>query len=318
MFNVLHAYFYKYATAVYFRFRSSSIQPTKTVTYPCRPNLTHRVFIPKSHKEGDKHPLFLDIHGGGFLLGHPKMDDEFCDYLANKFDMVVVSIQYGLAPRHHFPAAVYDVAKVGAAVISDSSLPIDPDKCAIGGFSAGGNLACAASQVDSLKGKVKACIGFYPVVDFTQTTAEKLASRWVGDREDMLETMAPMITWAYIPSSTDRKDPLLSPRWAKKEDLPPYIYFISCELDMLGVEAMVMAEALAGRTVTENGTRPSEEAWEVEDVHGSVKWEMVKGWEHGFTHVKAKGEKETERIKATQELYDRTAEWLLSGPFATK
>jgi acetyl esterase/lipase len=102
-------------------------------------------------------PLYIDIHGG-FAFGKPAYDDEFCTFLSRKFSFLVISVQYSLSPLATFPRLVEDVIAVVEAILNDDSLPIDHSRVAIGGFSAGGNLALSASQSPSLQGKIKAAI----------------------------------------------------------------------------------------------------------------------------------------------------------------
>ncbi|KAJ7594513.1 alpha/beta hydrolase fold protein [Mycena floridula] len=277
---------------------SRANRPTLTKSYACRPKLTSRIFIPKSHKAGDRHPLLLDVHGGGFVMGSPAMDDPFCRSMCDKYGLLVVSLQYNLAPRSKFPVAVHDIAVQAAAVIDDESLPIDKTKVAIAGFSAGGNLAAGAVQLEPLKGRVSGLIAIYPVVDFVPTVQEKLANRWVKGF-DMLASSAPAFNWALVPKGTDRRDPILSPRWAARETLPPHIYIISCELDMLAHEAMEMAESLAGRTLTKT---PLESSWK----ENQVKWEVVKDQPHGFNFTT----KDEKAKVETENMYDRIGVWI--------
>jgi len=82
------------------------------------------------------------IHGGGMIMGSPNMDDEFLSNLALELDMVIVSPNYRLAPKHPFPAALDDCHEAWSWLLKNSSeRGVDVSRLAIGGESAGGGLA---------------------------------------------------------------------------------------------------------------------------------------------------------------------------------
>ncbi|KAJ5090823.1 hypothetical protein N7532_009507 [Penicillium argentinense] len=164
---------FKAATIIFALFRRRhnptpvSTKPTLVKRYLCRPMLNNRIFFPPQYQPGNKPiPLYLDIHGGGFAVGSPRMDDEFCTSWARRTGMLVVSLDYRKAPRHPFPTATYDIAALINAVLGDEALPIDKVRVAIGGFSAGGNLALSVSQLQGIKDRITAAVVYYPVVDF--------------------------------------------------------------------------------------------------------------------------------------------------------
>ena len=276
--------------------------------------ITNRVFIPSSYKTGDRTlPLYISVHGGGFALPGPDIDDDFASRFANKHGICVVSIGYRRAPRHFFPYPVHDCAALAEAVVDDPDLPVDRKKVAMGGFSSGGNLSLAAIQLDSLKGKISGVVGFYPPVDFARPVAQKFKDRpLTPGKKDMLAATGSWFTWAYVPQETDRKNPLLSPIYAKKEDLPPKVCLIGCELDMLCKEAQDMADRLAE---TEEGVKKilaDGNGWE----KGGVRWEKVIGEEHAFDHAESKGEGGIARSKRAEELHDSVARWLFREVYA--
>ncbi len=89
----------------------------------------------------------LWIHGGGLVLGQPEMDNEFCSTLARDLGIVVVSVDYRLAPEHPFPAPLDDCA-TALRWLHDSAeeLGVDTGRVAVGGSSAGGGLAASLAQ----------------------------------------------------------------------------------------------------------------------------------------------------------------------------
>ena len=92
-------------------------------------------------------PLHFDIHAGAFIGGIPEADREFCLQLAKSSGAVVVSASYRFAPRHPFPAAIDDIDDILAWLVNNAEnvLGADPKLLTVSGFSAGGNLALAAS-----------------------------------------------------------------------------------------------------------------------------------------------------------------------------
>ncbi|KAJ5394382.1 Alpha/beta hydrolase fold-3 [Penicillium crustosum] len=217
--------------------------------YTCRSTLETRIFYPRSYNSAQRQllPLYLNIHGGGFALCDATVDDSFCSAWANRTGMLVISLNYRKAPLHSFPTASFDIAEVAKCVLADDSLPIDHSRIAIGGFSAGGNLAMSVSQFPGLKGLIKAAVIYYPIVDFGHPPNEKLDSRpYKGGPDDTLEKTSWWLDWGYVSVGQNRRDPLLSPVYAGSDELPPWIYMIGAQWDMLRLEAQQMIHGLAG------------------------------------------------------------------------
>ncbi|TVY59630.1 putative alpha/beta hydrolase [Lachnellula suecica] len=288
-----------------------ALRPALIKYYPCRPSLQTRVFFPPNYQTGTLLPLYLDIHGGGFAVGDPQHDDEFCAMWAKRTGMLVVSLNYSKAPLHFFPVGVYDIAALAKAVIDHPSLPIDKTKVAIGGFSSGGNLALCASQLPGLKGRIKAALPFYPPVDFSHPPSEKLTRRtYKAVSKDSLEFASYWFDWGYVAPGQNRCDPLLSPCLARKEDLPPWIYIIGAQWDMLRLEAQKMIHALADLEDVED----QEEDFE----KGTYKWTLARGCTHGFTHnFGQKLERKKKRELQSEPIYEEAHKWLKKALAAT-
>ncbi|CAG8365266.1 unnamed protein product [Penicillium salamii] len=284
----------------------SSTKPTLTKRYAIRPNLEVRIFYPRSYTANSQLPLYLNIHGGGFALCNATVDDTFCSAWAHRTGMLVVSLNYRKAPLHPFPTATFDIAEVAKSVLADDSLPIDHSRVTIGGFSAGGTLALSASQLPGLKGLIKAAVVYFPIVDFGHPPNEKLDSRpyKAGLVKDSLEKTSWWLDWGYVSVGQDRRDPLLSPVYAGRGELPPGIYMIGAEWDMLRLEAQEMIHGLAGlgRVGVEQ-----EEDFEV----GKYKWTLARGCPHAFTHAspRKKGDGRI-REETAQSIYAQAHEWL--------
>jgi acetyl esterase/lipase len=293
-------------------------KPSFLRSYPVRPGLENRVFIPPNRKAGDALlPLYLDVHGGGWAIFDPETDDPFCSYFSRTFNVLVVSINYHKAPKNAFPGPVEDVAAIIKAVIDDPTLPIDKTRIAMGGFSAGGNLSLTVPQKPELKGLIKAAVAFYAPTDMVPSAEFKLQTRLTPDKPDVLEKIAAPFNWGYVGDEVDRKNPLLSPIYAAREDLPEYIYMIGAEEDMLCLEAKAFAEQVAGLPKDGVGSKAidgvaADSGWD----EGAVRWELVRGQPHSFTHFPKKGSAERERLNATFAVYKRVHAWLKAGPWA--
>jgi acetyl esterase len=91
-------------------------------------------------------PVFVWLHGGGWVYGNVDLNDTFCRTVANTVEAVVLNVDYRLAPEHPYPAPLDDVvAMVSWAQEHSSGVGGDPSRVAVGGESAGGNLAAAAA-----------------------------------------------------------------------------------------------------------------------------------------------------------------------------
>ncbi|GKZ36873.1 hypothetical protein AbraIFM66950_008106 [Aspergillus brasiliensis] len=282
-------------------------QPTFVRRYPARPTLNTHIFFPPNHRAGDLLPLYLNIHGGGFAVGDAQVDDRFCAAWAERTGMLVVSLDYRRVPRHPFPTATYDLVAQIQDVLADESLPIDPDRITIGGFSAGGNLALSVSQLPPLHGRVKAAIVYYPIVDFGHPPPVKLDSRpYTDGPRDNIGMMAWALDWGYVCVGQNRRDPLLSPWYANPADLPPRIYMIAAQWDMLRLEAQQMIHRLAGLHDKEDQEAPFETP--------AYKWTLARGCTHGFTHGQggSAGDR-AYRKKVCEDIYSQAHEWLRKG-----
>ncbi|TAQ89579.1 hypothetical protein B7494_g2082 [Chlorociboria aeruginascens] len=290
-----------FITHVLLPLQNKRILPTLTKSYPSHSPLTHRIFIPKSYNaETDGPlPLYLNIHGGGMALGSPILDDKFCHPYCNKNNILVISLDYLKAPAHPFPAGRDSLIATIKEILADTSLPINRDKIAIGGFSAGGHFALSVSQDPALRPLIKGVVAYYPVVNFISSKDELMSWRATQSKNappDMLEHQMSMFNWGYMNTGQDLTDKRLSVQFAKRDDLPPKIFLVGCEWDVLCRDAEVMAKELAGRE--EGG-----DAWE----SNGIRWEKVLGEIHGFDKMakmtKASG-------KRAQVLFKDTAEWL--------
>ncbi|KAM0342569.1 hypothetical protein ACHAPU_009422 [Fusarium lateritium] len=340
-----------YLLSIKEKFISPANGPSFTRVYACRPKLPLRIFYPKSFDANSqkKLPAILQIHGGGFVVGDPRDDDDFNYAFANTHSVIVVALNYTKAPRARFPTPVYDLEQLVFAVLSDSSLPIDKDRVALMGSSAGGNLALSVSTLPSMCGsgdgvrRIKTAIVMYPVVDMSVKREFKKQTRqykpslggFRAQPNDYLLQFSPVFDASYTLPEQDLQDPLLSPIYAPKETLPPNIFFLGVELDMLSGEAWRMVCNLAGRKQTGEvvgQTQAGPEgklilederfSFEEKTEDGSYRWLLVPDQVHAFDHHKRmpmmyndKQLCEDAGLK-TNEAQELIGEWLFKGPFA--
>ena len=98
-------------------------------------------------KEQLSYPVCFNFHGGGFVLGLMEQDDAYCRYLADRAGILVVNIDYPLAPEYPFPEPIDISSQVIMAVLEQADdLKIDSSQVFLSGSSAGGNLALACQH----------------------------------------------------------------------------------------------------------------------------------------------------------------------------
>ncbi len=131
-----------------------------------QPRLRLRIYQPKN--AASPAPALLWLHGGGYVIGTPEMDDRACIEFARSLGLIVVSVDYRLAPEHPFPAALEDAwAALNWMAAHAQELALDPARIALGGSSAGGGLAAALAQLTCDRGGVQTAFQLliYPMLD---------------------------------------------------------------------------------------------------------------------------------------------------------
>lgn len=272
---------------------------------------SHRVFFPQSwDQESPKNlPCLFNIHGGGFCLRGPEDDDVWNRAFADMHHVLVVELNYRKAPAHPFPTPLFDIQALILATYNDASLPIDRQRIAVSGFSAGGNLAMAVCQLPLVRETIKpaAVVPMYPSLDQSVAAEDKILNRQYksslqgirGSQTDYLSRLSPLFRWSYIPYGQYLKDPLLSPIFAPRDTFPPNVFIMAAELDQLSHEAWRMACILARRAEPIQGQKVGQDApskaegalildderfafEDVDDAGRRVRWLLVPDQVHGF------------------------------------
>jgi len=223
-----------------------------------------RVYRPAGVAPGAALPALVYYHGGGWVIGDLDTHDVQCRQTAAEAGIVVVAVDYRLAPEHKFPAAVDDSwAATRWVVAHGSELGIDSRRIAVGGDSAGGNLAAVVALMARDAGNAPAIalqVLTYPVTDLSSE------SKSYGDFADGYMLTRDSMRWFknhYLKSSSDADDWRASPlRAASLAGLPPAL-IITAGFDPLRDEGAAYAARM-----TETG--------------GSVDYVCYGGMIHGF------------------------------------
>ncbi|CAB4589450.1 unannotated protein [freshwater metagenome] len=231
-------------------YASRQVPPTETM-FEIRDisagGVPSRLYRPNDNKDLG---LLVYYHGGGWVIGNVDSHDSICRSLANKMGHAVLSVDYRLAPEHPWPAAAEDaLCSLRWAYDNATELGINPDRIAVGGDSAGGNLAAIVSQQRPVPLVFQMLI--YPATDMSQS----FPSHTENAAGPVLTKGA--MSWFighYMPQGADMKDPLASPGFSPDNLLkgaPPAL-IITAEHDPLRDEG----EAY-GRRLIENGVTTS-------------------------------------------------------------
>ncbi|GIW41914.1 MAG: putative lipase/esterase [Candidatus Binatia bacterium] len=189
-------------------------------------------------------PALVYFHGGGWVIGDLESHDNVCRALSKGARCLVVSVDYRLAPENPFPAAVDDAFAATKWVHANAAeIGADPERLAVGGDSAGGNLAAVVALRARDEGgpPLRFQLLVYPVTD----------SRfdWPSYRENgegyLLTLDAMRWFWSlYVPDEKQRTHPFVAPlRAPDHRNLPP-AHVITAEFDPLRDEGEAYAEKL--------------------------------------------------------------------------
>jgi acetyl esterase/lipase len=166
-------------------------------------------------------PALLWIHGGGYVMGTAVQDDAVCRHFARELGILVIAVDYRLAPEHPFPTPLHDC--YDALTWLAGQPDVDPNRIAVGGASAGGGLAAALALLAHQRGEVSLAFQLlaYPMLDDRTTTRVGVDERHFR----MWNTKANRFGWqSYLgrPPGGTQVDELAAPaRLADLAPLPP-------------------------------------------------------------------------------------------------
>jgi acetyl esterase len=195
--------------------------------------------------EGGVRGALVYFHGGGWVVGNLETHDAICRSLAKQFGGVAIAVDYALSPEERFPAALDDAFAVTKWVAKNAeNMGVDAERLAVGGDSAGGNLAAVVAMRcrDAGGPNLAAQVLVYPVTDlssFETGSYEAFREGYWLSREGMQ-----WFAEQYLGSKEDSLNPEASPLLAKDlKGLPPALV-ITAEFDPLRDEGEAYAEKL--------------------------------------------------------------------------
>jgi len=198
-------------------------------------------------------PILVYMHGGGWCYGSIEAFDPFCRRIADRSGCAVLSVGYRLAPEHVFPAALDDVETVlGFVRKSGPELGVDASRLALGGDSAGGQLATVTARRQRDAGTpVDHQILIYPALDPLTASA---SFDEVGDYG--LDRASMSLAWeTYVPDPALRLTPDVAPFAVTDLSGMPPMLLITAEYDALRDEGADYADALLAAGVPVVHTR---------------------------------------------------------------
>ncbi|AGH35692.1 alpha/beta hydrolase [Acinetobacter baumannii] len=227
-----------------------------------------RVYVPYSLENVEQRPALVFAHGGGWCLGSLDAWNRTCRLLAESIQHVVFSVDYRLAPEFKFPTPLNDFFTAFRYIHKHASLfGIDQNCIAVGGDSAGANIAAAAC----LKAKqhpeimVSHQLLFYPALDATMSSNSY--SRYAEGYG--LESSTMVYCWnQYVQEENEKQNELVSPLLAQSLDGLPNATIFVCEYD----------------PVRDDGERYAQKLW---DAGIQVNFHLLKGMIHGAIHMTA-------------------------------
>jgi acetyl esterase len=235
---------------------------------PVREGVTADVVVPRG---AGPHPVLVYLHGGGWICGSPKTHQKL-GYRFAEAGYLVFNVDYRLAPEHPFPAPFEDcLAAARFAAREAKRFGGDAARLAIGGDSAGGNLAAAvAAALAGDPARPKAALLIYGVYDFAMFGDDALVAAPDPRAAAIGRGMVEMMTGAYLGktrSAARLADPRVSPLHAAAK-LPPS-HVVVGGLDPLALQSEALVKALAGAGV------PHEHFVDPGMPHGYAQLEML-------------------------------------------
>ena len=187
-------------------------------------------------------PALVYLHGGGWTLFSLDTHDRVMREYAARAGVAVVGVDYALSPEARYPVALNQVVAAMEYLREHSSaLAIDARRIAVGGDSAGANLALAAALHLRADGILKGLVLNYGV--FARESSDQAVERF-GGNGNMLTAAEMEGFWRnYLRDERDAADPLVTPLHADLKGLPP-VFLNVPECDLLAEQSLMLAERL--------------------------------------------------------------------------
>ncbi|GGF20295.1 hypothetical protein GCM10010954_18820 [Halobacillus andaensis] len=213
-----------------------------------------------------KLPVYMNFHGGAFIMNDKEMDDPYCRQLANHTGSMVVNVDYAKAPEHPFPEPVEQAYELIQWIRANAgSLGIDPERIAIGGQSSGANIAAALCLLLKERQAPQPTLQVlcYPMLDFVTPHADKPEP---DPRRAKFPQVANFLNKCYVPGQEQAEHPFASPVLAENVEGIANALVIVGEYDAFNPEAGRYAEKLKNAGVP-------------------VRHEVFENCTHAFTHL---------------------------------
>lgn len=240
-----------------------------------------RLYRPMGAAASDVLPCLVYFHGGGWVLGDLESHDGPCRRLANDAGCAVVSVDYRMAPEHKFPAAISDSAAATRWVIGAAAdLGIDPARVAVGGDSAGGNIAAVMALMarDRFLPALAYQLLIYPAVDMAMQT---VSSQRINAGYPLVTATMKWFIDHYLRGPEDVNDWRASPiRAVSLAGVAP-AFVITAAHDPLADEGVAYAARLAAEGVRVTSMHVSDQA------HGYLTWGKIVRAADTLQHVLA-------------------------------
>lgn len=213
------------------------------IVIPCENHeLPARVYRPNSNQSSAQ-PALIYFHGGGFVLGDIESYDKMLAQLSSQSQLVVISVEYRLAPETVFPGAVEDTQQATDWIANNAvTLGIDKSRIAIGGDSAGANLATVYCSLNKHRADFKPFFQLliYPSIIGNDTSESR---QLFSDNLLLTKNLLKWFHQQYI-SDEEANDPRFNVlKFKDFNDLPP-AYVLTCGFDPLRDEGQAYATAL--------------------------------------------------------------------------